>query len=288
MPTEPIVPTFILQSDGLFREGLRLMLSRTRFRPQACGMELDSITGVPSNGPVLFIVGIEQKQDSICRRIRTKYPSCFIVAVGDEADRDYIKGALNNGANAALLSSVSPHALVSALYSVVNGRLLVIDDRLWPLEVQPKPQEQQSASISQSSSPPQHVPSIQNFPLWAGEDDPHTAEHLSAREIAILERIVRGDSNKHVARFFNIAEPTVKAHVKAIFRKVGASNRTQAAIWALNHHLFDSPISPSQDLPPAAQHPETSEEYLQSSPSSAFKTNGNGVMKNGRAVSAKD
>jgi pyridoxal/pyridoxine/pyridoxamine kinase len=37
------------------------------------------------------------------------------------------------------------------------------------------------------------------------------------REIAILERIV-GDSNKHVARFFDIAEATVKAHVKAIFR----------------------------------------------------------------------
>jgi FixJ family two-component response regulator len=35
---------------------------------------------------------------------------------------------------------------------------------------------------------------------------------LSAREIAILERIVRGDSNKHVARFFDIAETTVKAH----------------------------------------------------------------------------
>jgi hypothetical protein len=34
---------------------------------------------------------------------------------------------------------------------------------------------------------------------------------------------------------FNIAEPTVKAHVKAIFRKLGASNRTQAAIWALNN-----------------------------------------------------
>jgi two-component system nitrate/nitrite response regulator NarL len=65
---------------------------------------------------------------------------------------------------------------------------------------------------------------------------------LSSREIAILERIVRGDSNKHVARFFNIAEPTVKAHVKAILRKLGASNRTQAAMWAVNHGLFEQPL----------------------------------------------
>jgi two-component system, NarL family, nitrate/nitrite response regulator NarL len=62
---------------------------------------------------------------------------------------------------------------------------------------------------------------------------------LSAREIAILRRIIRGDSNKHVARFFEIAEATVKAHVKAIFRKIGATNRTQAAMWALNHGLLD-------------------------------------------------
>jgi two-component system, NarL family, nitrate/nitrite response regulator NarL len=33
----------------------------------------------------------------------------------------------------------------------------------------------------------------------------------------------------------------VKAHVKAILRKIGANNRTQAAIWAFNHHLFDQP-----------------------------------------------
>ena len=83
---------------------------------------------------------------------------------------------------------------------------------------------------------------------WVDADEPHAIKQLSAREVAILERIVRGDSNKHVARFFKIAEPTVKAHVKAIFRKIGASNRTQAAIWALNSRLFDDAAAP-HDLP---------------------------------------
>ena len=77
---------------------------------------------------------------------------------------------------------------------------------------------------------------------------------LSAREIAILERIVLGDSNKHVARFFKIAEPTVKAHVKAIFRKIGASNRTQAAIWALNNRVFDQALGGAGDLPLLIDH----------------------------------
>ena len=216
------------------------MLSRTRFRPQACGIELDDIPEVSSNGPLLFIVGIEQKQDSICKNIRTKYPGSFIIAVGDETNRSLVRGALDDGANAALLSSVSPNALVSALDSVVNGRLLVIDDRLWPIET--KVEEQFSSSLQQESPP------LQNVQPWAAESNSHALQHLSAREIAILERIVRGDSNKHVARFFNIAEPTVKAHVKAIFRKVGASNRTQAAIWALNHRLFASVSNPPDDM----------------------------------------
>jgi two-component system, NarL family, nitrate/nitrite response regulator NarL len=94
---------------------------------------------------------------------------------------------------------------------------------------------------------------------------------LSAREIAIVERIVRGDSNKHVARYFKIAEPTVKAHVKAIFRKIGASNRTQAAIWALNHKLFDNLGGASQGLPSTLLENDPDHDApLQSSPSSTL------------------
>ena len=83
-------------------------------------------------------------------------------------------------------------------------------------------------------------------------DAVQATRQLSSREIAILERIVRGDSNKLVARFFNIAEPTVKAHVKAIFRKLGASNRTQAAMWAVNNRLFEQACSPP-NLPMLAE-----------------------------------
>ncbi len=234
MSSEPIVPTFILEIDGLFREGLRLILSRTRFRPQACGIELDDLTEVPSDGPVLFIVGVGPKRFSICRRIRTQYPFALIVAIGDDNNSKYLANALDDGANAVLLSSVRPNALVNSLHAVVSGSLLVIDARLWSLEIQPRAEGVVSAPISQVSPP------IQSETTWEVEDGPQAVRQLSAREIAILARIVLGESNKHVARFFKIAEPTVKAHVKTILRKIGASNRTQAAIWALSHGLFDS------------------------------------------------
>jgi len=223
--SESAVPTYILESDGLFREGLRLILSTTRFRPRGCAIELDDLTEVPNDKPVLFIIGEGASPAEIYSRIRKEYPLAFIVAVADESNSRSLASALDDGANAVLFRSVTPSALVSTLQAVMNGKLILIDARLWSLEIQPKAEERVS-------------PPLQNEGCWEGEEALAIRE-LSAREVAILERIVRGDSNKHVARFFKIAEPTVKAHVKAIFRKIGASNRTQAAIWAISHKLFD-------------------------------------------------
>jgi len=219
---------------------LRLILSKTRFRPHGCAIDLEDLSEVPSDRPVLFIVGVGENEIVICSKIRSQYPLAFIVAVADDSNPHLLAGALEDGANAALFSSVSPDALVSTLQAVVNGKLILIDARLWPLEIQPKAEERPS-------------PPLANDIAWQVTDEP-VGMKLSAREIAILERIVLGDSNKHVARFFKIAEPTVKAHVKAIFRKIGASNRTQAAIWALNNRVFDHPLSATGDVPMLIDH----------------------------------
>jgi two-component system nitrate/nitrite response regulator NarL len=228
MSCEHVVPTYILQRDGLFREGLRLILSSTRFCPHGCAIELQDLADVPRDRAVLFIVGVGPNEGPICSRIRDQYPLAFVVAVADESNPQSLTDALDDGASAALFSSVSPDALVSTLQAVINERLVLIDARLWSLEIQPKAEER-----------PAHP--LRNEIFWMSADEVLATRPLSSREIAILERIVRGDSNKHVARFFNIAEPTVKAHVKAILRKIGASNRTQAAIWAVNHRIFEHP-----------------------------------------------
>jgi two-component system, NarL family, nitrate/nitrite response regulator NarL len=235
MLSESGVPTYILQSDGLFREGLKLILANTRFRPCGCAIELEDLTEIPSDRPILFIVGISAEQAVICSEIRKQYPLAFIVAVADESNPRSLAGALEDGANAALFSSVSPDELVSTLQAVVNGKLILIDARLWSLEIHPRAEERPSPPLADDR--------------LEGTDEPRAGKRLSAREIAILERIVQGDSNKHVARFFSIAEPTVKAHVKAILTKIGASNRTQAAIWALNHRLFSGASAETSDLP---------------------------------------
>ncbi|QDW40653.1 response regulator transcription factor [Bradyrhizobium sp. KBS0727] len=61
------------------------------------------------------------------------------------------------------------------------------------------------------------------------------APQLSPREQSILQCLIEGNSNKGIARKINIAEATVKVHVKAILRKIRVQNRTQAAIWGMNN-----------------------------------------------------
>jgi two-component system, NarL family, nitrate/nitrite response regulator NarL len=242
MSNVPTVPTYILLGDDLFREGLRLLLSRTCFRPYGCAIDLDDLTGVPSGRTTLFIVGT--KQANLCSRIRDQYPLALIVAMANESDPLPLATALENGANAALFSSVSPSALVSTLRALKDGKLILIDSRLWSRELQPRTEEPTTPLLQDRASPP-----LQNDASYDAADEAHGAKQLSSREVAILQRIVQGDSNKHIAKFFGITEPTVKAHVKAILRKLGANNRTQAAIWAINHNVRSEHAAGCSDNP---------------------------------------
>jgi DNA-binding NarL/FixJ family response regulator len=64
------------------------------------------------------------------------------------------------------------------------------------------------------------------------------AEKLSPRELQVLKGLTEGKSNKEIARDLDITEPTVKLHMKTLYRKVGAANRTQAALIAREAGLY--------------------------------------------------
>lgn len=64
------------------------------------------------------------------------------------------------------------------------------------------------------------------------------ARKLTEREMQALKGLTEGKSNKEIARDLEIQEPTVKLHMKTLYRKVGAANRTQAALIAREAGLF--------------------------------------------------
>lgn len=79
-----------------------------------------------------------------------------------------------------------------------------------------------------------------NF-ITAEPETPQThplAKKLSQREMQMLEGLSEGKSNKEIARDLDLTEPTIKLHMKTLYRKLGACNRTQAALIAKDAKLF--------------------------------------------------
>lgn len=71
------------------------------------------------------------------------------------------------------------------------------------------------------------------------EEAPHAmAERLTKRELEVLKGLTEGKSNKEIARDLDLTEPTIKLHMKTLFRKLEVNNRTQAAIVARDAGLF--------------------------------------------------
>ncbi len=71
------------------------------------------------------------------------------------------------------------------------------------------------------------------------EAEPHPiVTLLTNRELQVLEGLSQGKANKEIARDLDLSEPTIKLHVKNLYRKIGAANRTQAALIAREANLF--------------------------------------------------
>jgi two-component system nitrate/nitrite response regulator NarL len=111
-----------------------------------------------------------------------------------------------------LLADISPAALCESLRLVAMGEK-VFPSRMVTLLAAPRWQKQE--------------PSV-----YYG-----TASLLSEREMEIVARLAGGMPNKVIANDLEITEATVKVHLKNILKKLGVSNRTQAAIWAINHGI---------------------------------------------------
>ena len=77
-----------------------------------------------------------------------------------------------------------------------------------------------------------------DFMTHEDEHNSPLAEKLSKRELAVLEGLCRGLSNKEIAREIDLQEVTVKLHVKTLCRKLEARNRTHAAMIARDSGLF--------------------------------------------------
>jgi len=204
------VETLLVEPNGLFREGLKRILAGTAYGLTISGADFDEIGPMPEAGGSEFLLIVDAAQDhpATCERVRflkMQYSSMRVVMLVERYDLEQMLAAIESGVSAYLLKSMSHEALLKTLDLVMLG------ETVFPVAV-----------LAQLQDP-------------ASAPDPGDVNGLTRRERAILECLTDGASNKVIARRLDIAESTVKVHIKAILRKLKAKNRTQAAMWASNH-----------------------------------------------------
>jgi DNA-binding NarL/FixJ family response regulator len=142
-------------------------------------------------------------------RLRERWPKARIVILTTFDDDEYVFEALRAGALGYLLKDVSGHDLAQAVRTVAAGGALI----------QPSVAAKVVAEFARMAPP-------------AREVDAGLAEPLSEREVQILRLLAGGLTNRQIAERLSMAEGTIKNYVTNILGKLGARDRTQAAIRA--------------------------------------------------------
>jgi len=257
-----LVPVVLIDRSALCRAGLRHILGGTRFRINAEHDQLSQIrSDLLANRQCVVLVGLDQDVEATFARFRllkSANPNLRIVALSNRMDPEQLVAAFDSGANGYLMhDEIAPETVLRALELVlVDGMVvprgftkLLGGSTQWPLTVvtpasAAPPSVPVDAPIQVATAPASSI--IVEVPP---ELDPCFAR-LSDREQLILEHLTRGASNKRIARDLNIAEATVKAHIKSLLRKLRVSNRTQAAMWAIDHVRRDEPKPEQPALEP--------------------------------------
>ena len=143
------------------------------------------------------------------RRILDSRPDIRIVMLTFHSSPDPILEAVDAGAVGYLLKDAEPDEILRGVRAAARGES--------PLD-----------------------PKAARALLLARTEGTRVAE-LSSREREVLVLVGAGMANKQIARRLGISEKTVKSHLTNVFRHLGVSDRTQAAMWAQSHGIADAP-----------------------------------------------
>lgn len=217
------VSTAFIDRCALFSEGVREILGNRGFDIVASASDFDDFSSRCHSleDLSLIIICINDDYETMERNIlnfRELYAGSKIVILSDNYNIRQVQLAFRLSVSAYLLKRINFVTLVKSLELVMLGESLFPADVLKEIGKEHGVDIQVEKELIAYSSPPSS-----------------SGRGLSAREMQILKCLIQGDSNKVIARRLQIGEATVKVHIKAILRKIRVQNRTQAAIWAVNH-----------------------------------------------------
>lgn len=226
--------TVLIGRSVLIREGIAKILRAANCRTIASVSCADDLpAGKLQSEQLLFlIVHTGDDFDITLEQIellREKHPTGRLAIVADHYLLSDLASAFRAGASGYFVNAMTCDLFIKSIELVAMG------ETIFPPAFLSFALDAESNHIGK---PTLHIENSQA--ILVTTKDP-IAPHLSPREKSILQCLIEGDSNKSIARKIDIAEATVKVHVKAILRKVRVQNRTQAAIWGMNNGSLASP-----------------------------------------------
>ncbi len=153
------------------------------------------------------------------RIVRQLLPSTAVLILTMSEEDEDLRAAMRAGAKGYLLKNVEPADLVRSICLTTCGHA-VIDSAM------------ANKLVGSLSAPPREK--LAELPAV-------DCSGLTGREKEILALLSQGATNKAIARSVGITEATVKAHVHSILNKLHLDNRVQAAKWAMENRLAQSP-----------------------------------------------
>ena len=148
------------------------------------------------------------------RQITMRYPEVKVLVLTTYADDEWVFDAIRVGASGYLLKDTPRDEVVKAIRGTVTGKTYVDPSIAGKVLRQASSHQTQPASIITGK--------------------------LTDREIEVLRLLAKGLSNADISERLFVSEGTVRNHVSAILAKLGVSDRTQAAVIAIQHGLSDS------------------------------------------------
>ncbi len=211
------IRVLIVDDHRVVREGLRAMLHGVA-EIEIVGEAEDvdqALAAIRAAEPHVVLLDVRLQRSSgldACRSIVQRHPEVSVVFLTMYEDEQYVFEALRAGGRGYMLKKVSAEEIVRVLQAVRAGEV-VIDPEL-------------GGKIA-----------LRAAALQAGSDWPGARLGLTPREADVLAHLVKGLDNRAIGHALYISEDTVKSHLKAIFRKLGARDRAQAVAIALREGL---------------------------------------------------
>jgi DNA-binding NarL/FixJ family response regulator len=206
------VRVLLVDDQALFREALATLLEVHAGIDVVgeAGNGAEALDRVPVVRPDVVLMDLHMPVlDGIAAttRLRVEHPDVRVLALTTFDDDEDVFAALRAGAVGYLLKDVSSDRLVEALLAAARGESVL------------QPSVAAKVVARFAALPDEPAPRAQ--PLVVP---------LSARELDVLRRLAEGESNREIAGALFLAEGTVKNHVTNVLAKLGARDRTQAAL----------------------------------------------------------